>query len=199
MARDATRTRARLIRAAERRFARDGVTGARLADIVRDAHQANDSAIGYHFGSRGGLVRTIVERHLLAMERRRQVPPDDADLREVVAAIVRPTASLLTTDEGRDFLQIMEQVADWSGLGDGKPNAVLASTILGRQLELLQSRLAATLGPVVARERIALLVTFLTGALAQRARSRVAGHRQRLGHERFVEHLIDLLTAALAA
>jgi AcrR family transcriptional regulator len=199
MARDATRTRARLIRAAERRFAVDGVAGARLADIVRDAGQANDSAIGYHFGSRGGLLRTIVERHLAAMERRRQVPPYDTDLRELVGAIVRPTAALLTTDEGRDFLRIMEQVSDWSGLGRGRPNAVLEHTVLGRQLEQLQSRLVGAVGPVVARERVGLLVTFLTGALAERARSRAAGHRQRLGHERYVEHLVDVLTAALAA
>src|SRR3954451_12918884 len=99
MARDATLTRARLIRAGERRFARDGVTGARLADIVRDAHQANDSAVNYHFGSREGLLRPIVERPLAAMEQQRELPPKHADLGAVVAAIVEPTAALLATEE----------------------------------------------------------------------------------------------------
>jgi TetR/AcrR family transcriptional regulator, regulator of cefoperazone and chloramphenicol sensitivity len=192
-------TRARLIRAGERRFARDGVAGARLADIVRDAGQANDSAVGYHFGSRDGLLATIVERHLATMERARQLPAADADLHSIVAAIVRPTAGLVTTEEGRDFLRIMEQVADWSGLGRGRPNAVLDGTILGRQLALLSERLAAELGPVLARERVALLVTFLTAALAERARARAAGRRQRLGHARFVEHLVGVLHGALAA
>src|SRR3954447_25852153 len=117
MARDATLTRARLIRAGERRFAQDGGAGARLSDIVRDAGQGNDSAVGYHFGSRQGLLRAIVEGHLAAMERHRQVPARDADLHEIVAAIVGPTAALLATEDGRDFLRIMEQVADWSGLG----------------------------------------------------------------------------------
>jgi AcrR family transcriptional regulator len=130
MARDATRTRARLIRAGERRFARDGVTGARLSDIVRDAGQGNDSAVGYHFGSRQGLLQAIVERHLAAMDRARTVPPADATLPDLVGAIVEPTAALLLTEEGRDFLRIMEQVADWSGLGTGRPNAVLAGTVL---------------------------------------------------------------------
>jgi TetR/AcrR family transcriptional regulator, regulator of cefoperazone and chloramphenicol sensitivity len=199
MARDATATRALLIRAGERRFARDGVAGARLADIVRDAHQANDSAVGYHFGSRDGLLRAIVERHLGAMEQARQLPEGDADLRAIIAAIVRPTAALLTTEEGRDFLRIMEQVADWSGLGGGRPNAVLHGTVLGQQLELLTTRLVAELGPVLARERVGLLVTFLTGALAGRARARAAGRRQRLGHERFVEHLVAVLEGALSA
>lgn len=199
MARDATVTRARLLRAGERRFARDGVTGARLADIVRDAGQGNDSAVGYHFGSRQGLLRAIVDRHLAEMDGQRVVPPDGADLRQVVAAIVAPTAALLSTEEGRDFLRIMEQVADWSGLGAGRPNPVIDGTVLAAQLDRLDALLVAEVGRVLARERAALLVTFLTAALAERARSREAGRRQRLGHDRFVMHLVDTLTGALAA
>ena len=199
MARDATVTRARLIRAGERRFARDGVTGAKVADIVRDAHQANDSAVRYHFGSREGLLRAIVERRVAAMDERREVPEEGADLRAVVEAVVRPTAALLLTEEGRDFLRIMEQVADWSGLGSGRPNPVLAGTVLADQLALLDQRLVETVGPKLARERAALLVTFLTAALAERARSRASGARQRLGHEKFTDHLVEVLTAVLSA
>lgn len=199
MARDATLTRARLIRAGERRFARDGVKGARLADIVRDARQANDSAVGYHFGSRQGLLRAIAERHIADMELRRQVPGADASLREVVTAIVEPTAALLATDEGRDFLRIMQQLSDWSGLGTGHPNQVLSGTLLGAQLRRLHELLAAEVGPIAARERAALLVTFLTAALAERARSREAGRRSRMSHEKFVQHLVDVLSGALSA
>jgi AcrR family transcriptional regulator len=199
MARDATLTRARLIRAGERRFARDGVNGARLADIVRDAGQGNDSAVGYHFGSREGLLRAIIERHLATMEERREAPAPDARLRQVVAAIVEPTAVLLTTDEGRDFLRIMEQVADWSGLGQGRPNETLRGTVIELQLRRLDEILVARLGTVLARERAALLVTFLTAALAERARSRDAGRRQRLSHARYVAHLVEVLTGALAS
>src|SRR4051794_37648765 len=141
MARDATLTRTRLIRAGERCFARDGVAGARLADIVREAGQANDSAVGYHFGSRQGLLRAIVEKHMGQMERWRTVPPPGASLRDVVAAIVEPTAALLKSDEGRDFLQVMEQVSDWSGLGSGRPNPVLDGTVLAAELEALSALL----------------------------------------------------------
>lgn len=199
MARDATLTRARLIRAGERRFARDGVAGARLSDIVRDAGQANDSAVNYHFGSRQGLLAAIAERHVAAMDAKRRIPPADATLREVVAAVVAPTAALLATEDGRDFLRIMEQVADWSGLGTGRPNALLEGTVLAEQLRHLGAHLVALVGPVLARERAALLVTFLTGALAERARSRASGRRQRINHEGFVAHLVDVLTGALSA
>jgi AcrR family transcriptional regulator len=199
MPRDATDTREALIRAGERRFAADGIAGARLADIVRDAGQGNDSAVGYHFGSRQGLLRAIVERHVGAMDEHRDVPPHDADLAAVVAAIVEPTAALLRTDAGRDFLRIMEQVADWSGLGAGRRNPVLDGTRLAAQLDRLDALLVAEVGRALARERAALLVTFLTGALAERARSRAAGRRQRLGHEKFVSHLVDVLSGALSA
>lgn len=199
MARDATQTRALLIRAAEKRFARDGVAGAKLSDIVRDAGQRNDSAVGYHFGSREGLLVAIVTKHMAVMEAQREVPAQGADLPAVVRAIVVPTADLLKTEEGRDFLRIMEQLAGWSGVGAGKPNQVLVGTVIGEQLARLNALLVPGLGRIVARERAALLVTFLTAALAERARSREHGDRQRLSHQGFIEHLVNVLTGALAA
>lgn len=199
MARDATQTRARLIRAGEVRFARDGVAGAKLSDIVRDAGQRNDSAVGYHFGSRQGMLVAIVTKHMTQMEKHRQVPEIDDDLPAVVAAIVAPTAALLATEDGRDFLRIMEQLAGWSGLGSGQPNEVLTGTAIGAQLDRLTALLEPGLGTVLTRERVALMVTFLTAALAERARSREAGTRQRLNHERFVQHLVNVLSGALSA
>ena len=117
MARDATETRNKLIRAGEQRFARDGVDGATLRDIVRTAGQANDAAVGYHFGSRDGLIRAIVERHMEAMESERSQTLGilgDADLVEVVEMVVLPIAELLSSPEGRDFLRIAAQLADGS-------------------------------------------------------------------------------------
>jgi TetR/AcrR family transcriptional regulator, regulator of cefoperazone and chloramphenicol sensitivity len=199
MPRDATLTRARLLRAGEQRFARDGVTGARMSDVVRDAGQANDSAVGYHFGSRQGLLESIILKHVEVMDEQREVPPRSAGLRSLVDAIVRPTATLLSTEDGRDFLRIMEQLADWSGLESGRPAPVLDGTVLGTQLRALLQRLGERIGTSLARERVALMVTFLTGALAGRARSVESGARQRLAHARFVDHLVDVLTGALTA
>lgn len=199
MARDATQTRALLIRAGEKRFARDGVAGAKLSDIVRDAGQRNDSAVGYHFGSREGLLVAIVTKHMASMEAHREVPAPDADLAAVVRAIVVPTANLLSTEDGRDFLRIMEQLAGWSGVGVGRPNEILVGTVIGDQLGRLDALLAERLGRPLARERAALLVTFLTAALAERARSRERGTRLRLGHQGFVEHLVNVLTGGLEA
>ena len=199
MPRDATLTRSRLVRAGERRFARDGVTGARMSDVVRDAGQANDSAVGYHFGSRQGLLAAIVAKHVGDMDAHREVPPRSAGLRRLVEAILRPTADLLATEDGRDFLRIMEQLADWSGLGSGRPALPLQGTVIGTQLEALTRRLGERWGMPLARERVVLMVIFLTGALAARARGVELGERQRMAHSRFVDHLADVLTGALTA
>lgn len=199
MPKDATQTRASLIRAGEKRFARDGVTGARLRDVVRDAGQANDSAVGYHFGSRDGLLEAIVHKHLAVMDLDRTLPTRRDGLRELVAAIVRPTAMLLDADDGRDFLRIMEQLAGWSGLETGKPSETLRGTRLETQLRALLRRLTERLGAPLARERAALLATFLAAALAARARVIDAGGRPQMSNERWVEQLIDSLHGALTA
>lgn len=199
MPRDATLTRARLLRAGEQRLARDGVAGARMSDVVRDAGQSNDSAVGYHFGSRQGLLEAIVEKHVEAMDRHREVTSRSAGIRSLVDAIVRPTADLLLTDDGRDFLRIMEQLADWSGLDSGTPTTVLEGRVIGTQLRALLQRLGERIGSPLARERVTLMVTFLTGALAARERSVESGTRQRMAHARYVDHLGDVLTGALTA
>jgi len=198
MARDATRTRALLIRAAERRFARDGVAGARLSDIVRAAGQANESAVSYHFGSRDGLLAAIVGKHMAVMEARRPAPETD-DLGQLVRETVLPTAKLLGTDDGRDFLRIIDQLAGYSGIGARAFAEPLRGTVLEQQLLALQAHLRPRLGRRLADARVATMVLFLTGSLAERARSLDAGGRTTLGHDRYVDELVLMLTGALAA
>jgi AcrR family transcriptional regulator len=202
MARDATRTREKLIRSGERRFARDGVAGARLRDIVRDAGQGNDAAIGYHFGSRAGLLDAIVGKHMAIMEADRSRTRDDLDENDVaglVRMVVLPTANLLKSAEGRDFLRIIEQLASFSGVRAGQPATVIRDTVLADQLARLESLLRRDLAPALARERVATLVTFLTATLAERARALEHRPRQPLGHQRYVDEIVAMLAAALAA
>src|SRR5260370_26040635 len=118
MRRDATLTKEKLVRAGERLFAREGVDAAQTRNIVRLAEQANDSALHYHFGSRDGLLIAIYSKHIARMEGARQrsltrltKAGREHDARSLVAAIVLPTADELNSDDGRDFLRIIAQVA----------------------------------------------------------------------------------------
>lgn len=202
MPRDATQTRDKLIRAGEHRFARDGVAGARLRDIVRDAGQGNDAAIGYHFGSRAGLLNAIVDKHMATMEADRSRTRDDLadkDLDRLVRMVVLPTADLLKSAEGRDFLRIIEQLASFSGVRAGQPAPGIRDTALADQLARLEDLIARDLAPARARERVATLVTFLTATLAERARAIERRPRQPLGHQTYVDEIVAMLAAALAA
>ncbi|WP_197715181.1 TetR/AcrR family transcriptional regulator [Nocardioides baekrokdamisoli] len=199
MARDATTTRERLLRAGEQRFARDGVAGAKLRDIVREAGQANDSAVGYHFGSRQGLLGAIAQRHVAAMDAARAEPRPDMSVLDLVDELVRPTADLLQTPEGRDFLRITEQLAGWAGLDREHLAGTIQDTVLGRQLRALEDALTPPLGRGVARARTAEFALFVTASLAQRARVLESGTRPPRSHEAYVRDLVAMLAAAVSA
>src|SRR3954451_16260130 len=61
---DASKTREKLVDAAARAFAEDGVFSASLVDITRKAGQRNKGALHYHFGSREAIVCAVLERHV---------------------------------------------------------------------------------------------------------------------------------------
>jgi AcrR family transcriptional regulator len=63
-------TRRKLVDAAARAFARDGVFSASLVDITRQAGQRNRGALHYHFGSRQGVLCAVLERHVDFLARR---------------------------------------------------------------------------------------------------------------------------------
>jgi AcrR family transcriptional regulator len=173
-----------------------------MSDVIRDAGQANDSAVGYHFGSREGLLRAVLDRHVAAMEQERAAEAErlpQATLEGVVRMVVTPTAALLRHDEGRDFLRIVEQLAGYSGVRHGRPAVAIRGTVLSAQLARLEELLTEQHGRAVARERAGALVTFLSAALAERARHLDSGRRPSLGHARYVDQLVAMLVGAMAA
>ncbi len=60
MPRDSTATKERLLREAERLFARRGLYQVTVREITEAAEQRNVSALSYHFGSREGLLDAIL-------------------------------------------------------------------------------------------------------------------------------------------
>ena len=63
-------TRDRILDAAEQLFAEHGVEGASLRQITREA-DVNIAAIHYHYGSRDGLVRAVLDRVVAPINRMR--------------------------------------------------------------------------------------------------------------------------------
>ncbi|BBZ68091.1 TetR family transcriptional regulator [Mycolicibacterium insubricum] len=93
-------TREAILAAAERLFAEDGIAAVSNRQISEAAGCGNNTAVGYHFGTKADLIRAIVRRHNEAVERICQQMVDglgpDATLRDWVSALVYPLARYLT-------------------------------------------------------------------------------------------------------
>ncbi|MFI1379482.1 TetR/AcrR family transcriptional regulator [Embleya sp. NPDC020886] len=96
-----TRTRARILDAAERLFAERDTAQVSLREIGAAAGQRNNSAVQYHFGTRDVLVRALYEDRLAPLNARRLelLATLDAegvgDLGALVDAYLRPLAEAM--------------------------------------------------------------------------------------------------------
>ena len=206
MPRDASDTKARLLRAGEQLFALHGVDGARAADINKAAGQSNESALHYHFGSRQGLLLAIVRKHIaltepsrMAMLAELRTTGDEGNVHALVAALVTPDAERLHTDDGRDYLRIIAQLAGRVGVQQGPAILPVDETSLTDIIDLVLTAVRATKPEAVARERVAASIGFLTFSLADRARRLTDREPPLLDHGPYVDDLIAMLTGALTA
>lgn len=94
-------TRLAILDAAERLFAEHGIAAVSNRQVGEAAGQGNNTAVGYHFGTRTDLVRAIVRRHQSQIEQRRielvERCRGSNEARPWIAALVRPTAEHLAT------------------------------------------------------------------------------------------------------
>src|SRR5207244_8220484 len=91
-------TREKIIKAASRAFARNGYEGASIRAIVAEA-DVNQAAINYHFGSKEGLYRAVLQAALHALMEDDGAQPGlarlsrEAALRRFVRQQLRPIVS----------------------------------------------------------------------------------------------------------
>jgi AcrR family transcriptional regulator len=206
---DASNTRRKLLDAAARAFADDGVFNASLIDITRQAGQRNRAALYYHFGSREGVLCAVIERHADFLARREgelleiaaQRPKDD--VASVIEAIVRPAAELAESGwRGRSCLQIIAELAGENPALFGPDlQAALAKTG-GHDVYALLARRMAPVDPATQIERFSLITAFILRSVADRSRSlsrRGRAGRPQLDAEPFVRNLIAMATGAMTA
>jgi AcrR family transcriptional regulator len=112
-------TRDKIIKAASRAFARNGYDGASIRAIVAEA-DVNQAAINYHFGSKEGLYRAVLQTALRALMKDDDAPqnpdtlPREAALRRFVRRQLRPMTA-------RDELSEYVRIFNWETL---KPSPV---------------------------------------------------------------------------
>jgi AcrR family transcriptional regulator len=88
-------TRERIKRAARRLFALNGVDAVSVRDVVKEAGAKNVSALNYYFGSKEGLIQTLIRDALAAANARwdealkeREAAGGPQTIREVVEILV---------------------------------------------------------------------------------------------------------------
>lgn len=202
-----TQTRIALIDAATRAFADDGVLGASLVEITRQAGQRNRGAVHYHFGGRDGLLVAVLDQHAGFLSERqgellaaaRAAP--DGDLTAVIEAVVRPAVELAEAGwRGRCYLVILGELVEQDPATQEERVVDALVRTGGYEVYDLLARRMPPMADDLRAERLALLTSFVLGSVARRARAvETPGARPQLAAERFAAHLVVLTTALASA
>lgn len=198
-------TRQRLILAAERAYAEQGIDAVSLREINRAAGQRNASALHYHFGTREALLRAIFEHRMAGINERRlrmlaaiERTERARDLRALVEVIVAPLAEQLGADGGAShYVRFLAQVHGHPEIEPAVINGGEHEAGLRRARRLIRMALGG-LPEEIVRERLrAMTGQILQGladverTLASRARSADMALR--------VSNLVDVVAAGLTA
>ncbi|UGT55097.1 TetR/AcrR family transcriptional regulator [Nocardia asteroides] len=190
-------TRERLLNAAERLYATQGIDAVSLREIQRASGVKNVSALQYHFGDRVGLLKALLDKHSRDIEQRRHALLDryesvgTFDLRALSEALVLPLAAKLSDlDGGGAYLRI------YADLLNRRDPLVPLEDLEDRGDSIVRWRKLADpfLDPVAVRlHRRLVVLRFIISELAGRAVS--APHTD---DRVFIAQLIDLAAAMLS-
>ena len=196
--------RSRILAAALRLMAEEGIDSASLRKINQQSGLKNASGVQYHFGNRAGLLEALIEQGMTRVDARRRELLDDleaaagVDPRDAVRALVKPLADELSSEEGCHYLLILQQLGTRPLLGALDEGSSQVHPGLRRCTRLLQPTLD-TLPDEIRRERAAHLARFMLRALGDQARQRHVGRRPRLSDAIFTSNLVDELVSLLRA
>jgi len=162
----------RLVTAAEELFAQRGFEAVSVRDITKGADM-NIASVNYHFGSREGLVATVMSRHLtptfeerIALLERveRSGGPERVLLEGIFDGWVRPVLNQVKRSSLPEPLacQLLGRMLGEQSLAMPTGVAGLAEQAFARGLNLM-----AKILPEAAPEELAWRLHFLTGALSQ--------------------------------
>ncbi len=199
-------TKERLLRTAERLFARHGIDAVSMRRICAEARQRNNNALQYHFGSKEKLVEAILAARMEVINEHRQAMLDEVlrdgkedDLRSLVAAIVAPfTRQLTGGNGGRDYVRFTAQLFS-------RGNAI---ELLGQRRPWTDSpyaifeRIRACLSDLpddVVSMRLALMAGQLVHATAAKEYELGRGKVHSQSIERFTSDLVDYVVGGLSA
>jgi AcrR family transcriptional regulator len=198
-------TQVRLILAAERLYATEGIDRVSLRQIADASGQRNPAAVQYHFGTKVELLRMIM-RYRIGPYGQRQIEmckEFDAqgrshDVRGLVEASLRPFAELEPSDS--HFVRFLAELTKKPGLFAevyaGLDDELLAGS---RLLEARLEEALADLPPEVRHLRLQVAINAGLSAIARAHEQRGGSSVNALPTALLVADLIETLTAFLHA
>ncbi|HEX6360804.1 TetR/AcrR family transcriptional regulator [Actinophytocola sp.] len=175
----ASATRELILTAAERLFAEHGVLAVSNRQVSEAAGQGNNTAVGYHFGTKADLVRAIARKHSAPIEelRQRMVAEiaDSTDVRDWIGCLIRPvTEHLAAVGSPTWFARFGAQVMTDPSLRQIMVDESLSSPSLVRIVEGLY-RCLPDLPDDVRAERADMARQLLVHMVAERERALADG------------------------
>lgn len=198
-------TREQLLRAAEALFAEQGIDNTSVREINRRASQKNTSAVRYHFGSLEGLLATLIEERMGALDEARRealeaLEGEGATALEVsdyVGVLILPLVDRARRDEGwANWIRVLGQLISvrgqehrplWEGRFDETTRSVLRR-IRGLGIE----RAAAEWQQCVAD-----FMMFSIGSIRERVERQALDGTAGLSDAAYRRHLVGAATALL--
>src|SRR6201987_6029483 len=199
-------TRNQIKAAAQMLFARRGVDGVTVQEIVDAAGQRNNAALHYHFGSKEELILQMVVDGAAVLDERRREMLDEIEarggpksIREVMLVLVMPVIELGEDERWRGYVRFTSnlQASDPKTLRDALNNRWNASYIecfdhFKRMLPLPAA---------LAEQRRSILTIYANAVLSAREaalESRNTRNSRLWGQSFTIENILDMLEAAIA-
>ena len=190
------RAREELLLVAERLFATRGIDSVSLRQIAGEAGYANPATVQYHFGSKEGLYRAIVEHRMPGIERRRAELLDQletADPRELAEVMARPLLGLEASSYYAEFVGPL--IVRIDELPDVYGAAVAVEG--GRRIRAAVDALLVGVAPAARAMRLKFATLLMVHAIANRRARAAAGHDDGLSERAFEEELFTSMAAVL--
>jgi AcrR family transcriptional regulator len=193
-----------LVVTAERLFAERGIADVSLRQIAEAAGQRNPAVVQYHFGSKLGLLRAVVQHRVKPFNERRLelLAALDAegrgdDLRGIVEVSVRPLAELESDDS--HYVRFLAQLTVQGSIIEvlaGVADEFLSSA---RLVEPRMEQLLLDLPPQLRDSRLSLAFSTALFAIARQHEQRVSGVADVIPLDLFLDDLVEAITGFLRA
>lgn len=195
MERNGTIGKEALVTAAREVFAEQGIDTVSLREVARVAGHRNTNAVQYHFGDRAALLTAVVEPFEVQVGARRAALLDELErsphqsMHSLAAALVRPSAAMLESADGRFHLRIMsELIGDIERLRESLGSADIG---IDRWDRLAKANMSDATFPLHRR--------YSAMSLCFNELGRRSANKRRPDHRLFVSDLVDLVTGVLEA